>query len=165
MNSEHPDASAQDPVLLGRSAWQQALREALREPGAGFCLYSQQYDDWPLDELDLVQGLRAWALARRSTCVRMLARSYRDFARDFPRFARWRRDCGYVVECRELPPAIEAPPEGLWLRGERGVLALPAQGPRRSLLLRGARWQVSLEAFDQAWDLAEPGFAPDVLGL
>ncbi len=165
MKPQPPEAPAQQPVLVGRVAWQQALRDGLREPGAGFWMYSERYEDWPLDEPEVVQGLRAWALARRRSCVRMLARSYRDFPRDFPRFSRWRLECGYVVECRELPPAIEAPPEGLWLRGERAVLALPAQGQRRSLVLRGARWQVSSEPFEQAWDLAEPGFAPDVLGL
>ena len=164
MNTDDHGVPEQEPPLLGRVAWQQALREGLGAPGAGFGMYSDHYEDWPLDEVDVVQGLRSWALARRRSCVRMLARSYRDFPRDFPRFARWRLDCGYVIECRELPPSIEAPSEGLWLR-ERAVLALPAQRQRRSLILRGARAQVSQEAFEQAWELAEPGFAPDVLGL
>ena len=151
-------------VLEGRAAWQQALRDALREPGVECCMYSDDYRDWPLGEAAVVQALRQWGFGLRKPCVRILAKDYAVILRDFPGFVRWRTDFSHVLECREIPAGIEAPPEGLWLR-ETGVLALPAQHGRRSVLTRGAAWRASLEAFEQAWEVAEPGFVSRLLGL
>ena len=159
----HDDGDARR-VLQGREAWQQALRDALLDPGVGWCMYSDDYRDWPLGEAAVVQALQQWAFGLRNPCVRVLARDYSAVVRDFPRFVRWRTDFGHVLECRELPAGIEAPPEGLWLQ-ERGVLALTAQRNRRSVLTSGGAWRSSLEAFEQAWEVAEPGFVSRLLGL
>ncbi len=157
-------AGAPGGAIEGRQAWLQALREGLFDPGAGFSMYSDGFDGWPLGEPEVVRALREWALPRRRGCARMLARSYAGLMREAPRFVQWRLDFGHVIECRELPPDIAAPSEGLWLR-ERGVLALPAQRERRAVHVQQAAWQASLQAFEQAWDLAEPGFVPVALGL
>lgn len=151
-------------LVLGRLAWQAALRELLLDPGPEWCMYSDDYADWPLGEAAVVEALRGWATGRRQPCVRMLAGSYARLFQECPRFVRWRMDFGHLLECRELPPGIAAPAEGLWLR-ERGLLALPAQRERRAVRIREASWQSSMLAFEQVWNLAEPGFAPTTLGL
>ena len=160
------DSAAQprEQVVDGRLAWQQALRELLLDPGAQLCMYSDDYAEWPLDESALVQGLARWALPRRRPCMRMLARDYSKLLAGNSRFVRWREEFSHVIECRELSPEIEAPPEGLWLH-ERALVALPAQRERRALLQAGRDCQASLQMFEQAWDLAEPGFVPRALGL
>lgn len=151
-------------ILQGRAAWQQALREFLRDPGPQWSMYSEDYSDWPLGEPAVVEALRAWALPRRRPCVRMLARSYERLMQECPRFVRWRTEFGHLLECRELAADLPAPSEGLWLR-DNGLLALPAQRERRAVRTTEASWQASLLGFEQAWDLAEPGFAPTALGL
>ncbi len=161
------DGAAQSeaaPVIEGRLAWQQALRELLLDPGAQLCMYSDDYAEWPLDESALVQGLARWALPRRRPCMRMLARDYSRLLAGNSRFVRWREEFSHVIQCRELSPGIESPPEGLWLH-ERALVALPAQRERRALLQAGRDAQASLQMFEQAWDLAEPGFVPRALGL
>lgn len=151
-------------IVAGRLAWQQALREHLLDPGPLLNLYSDDYTDWPLGESALVRALTDWALPRRQPCVRMLARDYEQLRRDCPRFVRWRVDFGHVIECRVLDVNLPAPPEGLWLR-DHGLIALPAQREHRAVRVREGAWQASLQAFEQAWDLAEPGFSPGSLGL
>lgn len=159
---------AEDPpstgVIEGRLAWRQALRELLLDPGPELRLYSEDYADWPLGEPELIRALSAWALPRPRGCVRMLARDYSRLMVEAPRFVRWRSDFGHVVECRALGPDVAAPVEGIWLR-DRALLALPAQRERRAVIARGASRLESGHAFDEAWDLAEPGFAASVLGL
>jgi hypothetical protein len=160
------DSAAQPEarIIEGRLAWHQALRELLLDPGAQVCMYSDDYAEWPLDESVLVQGLARWALPRRRPCMRMLARDYSKLLAGNSRFVRWREAFSHVIQCRELSSGIEPPPEGLWL-GERALVALPAQRERRALLQAGRDCQGSLQMFEQAWDLAEPGFAPRALGL
>jgi hypothetical protein len=160
------DSAAQTEARLieGRLAWQQALRELLLDAGAQLCMYSDDYAEWPLDESALVQGLARWALPRRRPCMRMLARDYSKLLAGNSRFVRWREEFSHVIQCRELSPDIESPPEGLWLR-ERALVALPAQRERRALLQAARDAQASLQMFEQAWDLAEPGFVPRALGL
>ncbi len=157
------DGAAPQP-LIGRAAWQQALRALLAEPGPECCLYSDRFEDWPLDEPAVVEALAAWALTRPRSCMRMLARGYADLCSRAPRFVRWRMDFGHVLECRELPAEVLAPPEGLWLR-ERALVALPAQNQRRARMLDPARRLATLQDFDQAWELGQAGFVPEILGL
>ena len=158
------EAGAAAQAIEGRLAWRQALRDLLLDPGAQVCLYSEDYADWPLDEAGVVEALTRWALPRRRPCMRMLARDYSKLLAASARFVRWRGDFAHILECREIPPEIEAPAEGLWLR-ERALVALPAQRERRALLQAGRDCQASLQVFEQAWDLGEPGFVPRALGL
>ncbi len=163
-STQDPQARPAQQLIEGREAWRQAVRELLLDPGAQWCMYSADYEDWPLDESAVVQALRRWALPRRRLCVRLLARDYSRLLASCSRFVTWREDFAHLLECRELPPGIEAPSEGLWLR-EHALVALPAQRERRALRQDGREAQASLQFFDQAWELAEPGFAPRALGL
>jgi hypothetical protein len=163
-STQDPEAQPAQQVIEGRLAWRQALRELLLDPGAQWCMYSADYEDWPLDESEVVQALRRWALPRRRPCVRLLARDYSRLLNTCSRFVAWREDFAHLLECRELPTGIDAPSEGLWLR-EHALVALPAQRERRALRQGAREAQASLQLFDQAWELSEPGFAPRALGL
>lgn len=162
--AEGDGAQEEARPIEGLVAWRQALRELLFDPGAELWMYSDDYEDWPLDEPEVVQALTRWALPRRRACAQMLARDYSKLMVNFSRFVQWRGDFSHIIECRELAPELEAPSEGLWVRG-RAAVALPALRTRRATWVQGREWQASQHVFAQAWDLAEPGFVPRPPGL
>ena len=159
-----PPSSLDEPLPVGRQAWQQALREGLAAPGPAWCMYSPDYADWPLHEVAVVDALRAWAVGRRRPCVRMLGRDFDALIRFAPRFVAWRRQFGHLIECRALPETVAAPDECLLLDG-RGWIAKPVQRGRAGLRCSARGWRLAGERFDAAWGDAHPAFAPDVVGL
>ena len=85
-----------------RAGFAAAVRDALtraRDAGAReVLLCDPTFDDWPLDELAVVETLGAWAGPSRKLFV--LAHDFDHLARAAPRFAEWRRLWSHVVQCR-----------------------------------------------------------------
>lgn len=151
-------------VIQGRLAWEQALRELLADPGPEFWMFSPDYADWPLNQVEVIARLDAWALGRKQPCIKMLARSFDRVTRNFPRFVRWRTQFAHLIECHSLPADQPAPAEGLWLLG-RGVQALPADHVRRAVACDAASLLEARHVFDEAWERSEVDFPATTLGL
>ncbi len=153
-----------ETIISGRSAWQQAITELLMAPGPTVSMYSPDYADWPLNQLELIKALDAWGLQRQHPAIRMLARRFDVVQRDQVRFAQWRVRFSHLIDCRELPEDLPAPAECLLLP-DRGLEARPSDGHRRASVCSGGRLHAAFERFDQVWVLSNPGFPAHVLGL
>jgi len=165
MNDEPGFAGDEERMeISGRQAWQMAIQELLRDPGAEISMYSADFSDWPLNQPDVISALDAWGHTRRMPCVRILARRFDIVQRDFARFARWRTRFGHIIVCHALPEELAAPQECLLL-SERGIVALPSDTFRRGLWCSGVRLHTATGLFEQAWQLSEPGFPAQTLGL
>ncbi|MHB1668853.1 DUF7931 domain-containing protein [Thiomonas sp.] len=164
MTSAAQSTNSAATAISGLSAWQQAIAELLSAPGQTFSMYSTDYADWPLNQLELVNALDAWGLQRKHPSIRMLARRFDIVQRDQARFTQWRVRFSHLIDCRELPEDLAAPAECL-LMPERGLVAIPSDGHRRASQCSGGRLHAAFERFDQAWALSDPGFPAHVLGL
>lgn len=150
--------------ISGRIAWQQAIAELLRDPGAEISMYSPDFSEWPLNQADVIGALDTWGHGRRNPCVRMLARRFDLVQREQPRFAQWRTRFAHLIACHVLPEEFAAPPECLLLR-QRGMMALPSESFRRGLWCVGARLHATVDSFEQSWQQSEPAFPAQMLGL
>ena len=152
------------PLIEGRSAWIEALGSILMAPAPGFCLYSPDYAEWPLDDARVVDALTRWALSRRGISMRMLARNFDFVQTRAPRFVQWRIQFAHVVACQSIEPRFAEPAEGV-LGAMRGLVALRGTHARRAVWVEGAALHAEQGGFDAAWDLSEPAFAPTIAGL
>lgn len=152
-------------VIEGRRAWIEALGSVLMVPDTGMCLYSPDYAEWPLDDARVVDALTRWAISRRGLSMRMLARNFDFVQARAPRFVQWRIQFAHVVACQALEPQFPEPAEGV-LGAVRGLMALRGGAQaRRATWVEGAALHAEQGAFDAAWDLSEPAFAPTLAGL
>ncbi len=153
------------PTLIeGWRAWRDALRAALSAPDAVMCLYSPDYAQWPIDDAVVVDGLSRWALSRRAPSVRMLARNFDVVQARSPRFVQWRVRFAHIVICRAIESGLTEPAEGI-LTGTRGLVSLRGARAWRATWVEGPALHAARTAFDAAWELSEPAFAPTIAGL
>lgn len=89
-------------MIESRSDFHDAVRGALAEAALVGCreiwMIDDDFADWPLGESALVDDLTHWALAHRRFTV--VARSFDEVARRYPRWVNWRRQFSHVVQCR-----------------------------------------------------------------
>jgi hypothetical protein len=161
-------ASGQRGELIdGRSAFTVALRYAVEQAGRvglrELWLVDPDFESWPLDDPDLLDGLNRWARLpqRRLT---MVGGSFDVLPRRFARFTEWRGSWAHVVQAfaTEVEPS-QIPT--LLLAGEFSlVLAdrLRWRGHGLSDDKEVADWH---EVVDVLLQRAEPGFGANVLGL
>jgi hypothetical protein len=157
-------------AIDGRRDFEQAVRDALAHlASAGsreLWLCDSDFADWPLGERAVVPLFEAWAYSHRR--FTMLARHYEAVARQHPRWVAWRRQWSHIVDCRELPPEVEAAtcpsllvaPGVVTLRlfdpvRYRGVLAFDG----------GTHEREALATADALLQRSEPGFPATTLGL
>jgi hypothetical protein len=106
MNSSLPNPSADKVpaarVFEGRNAFQAALRQAFADiADAGpreVWMCDDNFADWPLNEVQVVEQLGLWARGPR-TCT-VVALNYDRLPQSHPRWVQWRRQYGHVVACR-----------------------------------------------------------------
>ncbi len=153
-----------ETIISGIGAWQQAIAELLSSPGLSVSMYSPDYADWPLNQIELINALNAWGLQGKHPGIRMLARRFDLVQRDQARFTQWRLRFSYRIDCRELPENLPAPVESL-LTPDRGLVAIPSDTHRRAAMCSSGRLHAAFEQFDQAWALSNAGFPAHVLGL
>ncbi len=151
-------------MISGIGAWQHAIAELLSSPGWSVSMYSPDYADWPLNQIELINALNAWGLQGKHPGIRMLARRFDLVQRDQARFTQWRLRFSHRIDCRELPENLPAPVESL-LTPDRGLVAIPSDTHRRAAMCSSGRLHAAFEQFDQAWALSRPGFPTHVLGL
>ena len=151
----------------GREAFAQRVRDALaaaaQEGWREIILSDATFEDWPLYEKTVVEGLNAWS--RKGRKLTLLAHHFDAMRRLHPRFVEWRVRWDHLLECR-VCKGVEASefPSALWtltwalrrldLVRSTGVATTE---PRMRLLLR--------EELEQRKRQSSPGFSATLLGL
>jgi hypothetical protein len=167
-NTGQPEdtALAQGP-FTGPTAFAALVRNALlqadRQGWSEMVWSDASFEDWPLYERAVVEGLNAWARTGRK--LTLLAHHFDAMRRLHPRFVEWRVRWDHLVECRvckgvsatEFPSALWTPTwamRRLDLVRSTGVASVE---PRMRLLLR--------EELEEKKRQSSPGFPASTLGL
>ena len=89
-------------LITTRSEFHNALKLGFAEAAASgsreIWLCDDDYADWPLGELAVVEQLSRWAASSRR--LTLLARSFDEVARRHGRWVAWRRQWSHIVHCR-----------------------------------------------------------------
>lgn len=151
-----------------RSEFQSAVRRALADIAAAgtreIWLCDDDFADWPLNDVQVVDHLSQWARGHR-TCT-VLARDYDRIQRLHPRWVQWRRQRSHVVQCHT--------PDATRLTGLPCVLLAPGCVTLR--LVDRERWRGAVssqaadavrerERLDALMQHCTDAFAPSTLGL
>ncbi len=94
--------STSDSLITSRGDFHAALRSALAEAAAVGCrellLCDNDFADWPLSEIAVVESFSQWAGSHRS--LTLVAGSFDEVARHHARWNEWRRHWSHIVHCR-----------------------------------------------------------------
>jgi hypothetical protein len=153
--------------LVGRLAFADAVRVAAavaaREGWASIVLADDDFNDWPLGERAVVEGLSAWAHQGRR--MRLLARDFNALRLQQPRFVQWRTTWAHLIEAHAVTQASPHEIAGvIWTP----TWTLERLDPVRSSAVaeHSAERRVALaERLDDWWAKGRPAFAPTTLGL
>ena len=151
-----------------RKEFHEAIRAGLaRAADAGspeICLVDVDFQDWPLNEREVVETLGRWAASRRRLVV--YAHSFDAVPRIAPRFTEWRRQWAHIVQCR-TDPEVEAQqvPTLLLVPGELTVRLLDPARYRGVVSGRASDQADSREAIDALLQRSVEAFPPTTLGL
>ncbi|MEW6704241.1 MAG: hypothetical protein AB1430_05275 [Pseudomonadota bacterium] len=154
-------------AILGRSevvqAWRTLLQRALAEGTRELWCSDVDFADWPLNEPALVEALVRWAKPHHR--LHLLAQHYDEMPRRHPRFVRWRRDWGHLVQawCVEDLDASQQP--CLLIAGDRSIELLDREHWRAVASEEAADAQRARERLDAILQRSAPGFAATTLGL
>lgn len=121
------------------------------------------FEDWPLNTLEVHDALNQWARPGRRLVL--LAVRYDDMVRRHPRFVNWRRRWDHLLDCRlgraavadDFPSALVGPRWFLQRIDRQRSVHLCGQGAEQLFSLR--------EALDQRIRESVPGFPASTLGL
>ena len=161
--------SSDDIAGIGsRNDFHEALRAALTSAAtkgaAEISLVDPRFDDWPLNEIAVVETLTQWVSSRRKFVI--VAHSFDELARRAPRFAQWRRQWAHVIECRS-PDEIEADqvPTLLFVPGIVCVRLLDRVHYRGTVSARPADHVDCRETIDALLQRSTEAFPVTTLGL
>ncbi len=157
------------PVIDSRGSFVGALRWGLQQAIAMDArlihFVDPRFDDWPLDDAEICQGLAGW-LRRPGRSLCLLAGSYDEVPRRWPRFTAWRRDWAHAIDAWQAPPEL-VPGLPTLLLADCGVSVQlvdldhwrgrAAVDQRRALIWR--------EEIDAVLQRSERAFAVNTLGL
>lgn len=153
--------------FAGRIAFAQLIRDSLAaaaEQGWNqLILCDGGFEDWPLNEKEVIDSLNAWARGGRSFTV--VASQYDGIVRQHPRFVNWRRTWGHIVDsriCRQIDSVNF--PSVLW----SPRWALQRLDPVRCSGIAGAEPERIVQIREQLQELLQvssPGFPATTLGL
>lgn len=111
--------------------------------------FDPNFSDWPWSRPEALEALQGWA--GRGRRLRLLAVGFETLQQSQPRFVRWRRDYGHLVDARAIPedePEQDLPMAMLLLDAAEG-------GTRGLRLHEKARWRGVVFAdqaqFSQNW--------------
>ncbi|MFN7640914.1 MAG: hypothetical protein ACK5OI_15025 [Curvibacter sp.] len=153
--------------LQGRTAFQQAVRDALltagREGWREIIVCDASFADWPLGERAVAKALQDWSRSGRRFV--MLAMGYEGLPRWHARFVIWRQTWDHIIECRTCRgsdassfPSVFWGPSWVMQRVDtkQDVLLCDHQAARRVALR---------QLLDECHRDSSPGFPASVLGL
>lgn len=173
MDSTETSAGAADRVPLphgpfaGPTAFADLVRNALlqanNEGWTEMVWSDASFEDWPLYEKAVVEGLNSWA--RKGRKLTLLAHHFDAMRRLHPRFVDWRIRWDHLLECRvckgvdatEFPSALWTPTWALRRLDLVRCTGVASTEPRMRLLLR--------QELDERMRQSSPGFPASTLGL
>ena len=157
----------QQGPFAGPTAFAGLLRAAIAQAGQrgwNEMVWSDaSFEDWPLYEKAVVEGLNAWA--RKGRKLVLLAHHFDAMHRIHPRFVEWRVRWDHLLECRvcksigesEFPSAMWTPDWALRRLDPVRCTGVASVEPRVRMRLR--------EELEERRKQGAPGFAASVLGL
>lgn len=145
------------------AAWRKLVMEALEQGVRELWWSDVDFVDWPLNEPLLVDALAQWARPHRR--LHLVAQHYDEMPRRHPRFVRWRRDFGHVVDawCAEDVDPSQHP--CLLVAGDSSIELLDHGHWRAKTSEDPADAQRARERLDAILQRSAPGFAATTLGL
>ena len=162
-----PLTPLQHGAFIGPAAFADGVRNALAhaasEGWTEMVWSDATFEDWPLYEKAVVEGLNAWS--RRGRKLILLAHSFDAMRRLHPRFVDWRVRWDHIVECRvcrgveasEFPSALWTPTWAMRRLDLVRSTGVASAEPRMRLLLR--------EELEERKRQSSPGFSATLLGL
>ena len=153
--------------FTGPTAFADLIRNALlranNEAWSEMVWSDATFEDWPLYEKAVVEGLNAWS--RKGRKLTLLAHHFDAMRRLHPRFVEWRVRWDHLLECRvckgveasEFPSALWTPTWALRRLDLVRSTGVATTEPRMRLLLR--------EELEQRKRQSSPGFSATLLGL
>lgn len=155
-------------IIASRSEFHDALREAFALVADKGCrevfISDTDFADWPLGERAVIDSLTRWAYAHRKLTV--LAQSFDEFQRRYPRWVQWRKQWSHVVECRTPDEADAGQVPGLFLAP--GIVTLRVLDPvhyRASMSFDEADAILARENIDALLQRSVEAFPASTLGL
>lgn len=155
-------------LIATRLEFQDALREAFGDIARTGCrevyLCDEDFADWPLNEIAVVEHLAQWAHSHRK--LTLVARHFDEFPRRHPRWVEWRRQWSHVVECRALDPSEAGPvPVLLVAPGLLTLRLVDPIGHRGSFSREQADILQNRESVDAVLQHSNEAFPVTILGL
>ena len=153
--------------FTGPTAFADLIRNALlranNEAWSEMVWSDATFEDWPLYEKAVVEGLNAWS--RKGRKLTLLAHHFDAMRRLHPRFVEWRVRWDHLLECRvckgveasEFPSALWTPTWALRRLDLVRSTGVATTEPRMRLLVR--------EELEQRKRQSSPGFSASLLGL
>ncbi len=153
--------------FTGPTAFADLIRNALlranNEAWSEMVWSDATFEDWPLYEKAVVEGLNAWS--RKGRKLTLLAHHFDAMRRLHPRCVEWRVRWDHLLECRvckgveasEFPSALWTPTWALRRLDLVRSTGVATTEPRMRLLLR--------EELEQRKRQSSPGFSATLLGL
>jgi hypothetical protein len=165
MSQESPDV----PPISSRAEFAAAVQwfvdRAAQRSARTMCWLDPDFNDWPLDNPQLLGSLGTWLKLPQRRLL-MVAADWSRVAREHPRFCAWRLPRAHVVDTRRAPEemAAETPcvllddgPTSVHLLDRTYWRGVCSADPHDAYRLR--------ERFDALTQRSEPDFAPTTLGL
>lgn len=157
------------PTIDSRSGFAAALQwgfqTAFDQGARRIVCSSPDFADWPFDDPALLQGLTAW-LKRPQRRLQLLARSYDEVPRRYPRFNAWRVDWAHAIEGYVAPEELAADlPTVLVSDGAVSVHLIDALRWRGRVEHDERRARLWCDELDVVLQRSERGFATSTLGL
>ncbi len=157
------------PPIDSPASFAAALRwgfdAAFAQPARRIVCVDGDFAAWPLDAPALLEGLTAWLRLPQRRLV-LLARSYDEVPRRWPRFTAWRRDWVHAVEAWQPPDDLAADLPTLLLADTTLSVQLLDALRWRGRSCTDAReihpWSEHIDALLQQ---SSPAFSAETLGL
>jgi len=158
-----------EPRLIdSRSGFQQALREVFAALPASSCrevlLCDEDFADWPLGEVAVVDALSRWINSRRKLVV--IARHFDEVQRRHPRWVQFRRQWAHAVDCQGAEAVDVRPlPVALLATGGCVLRLADAVHHRGRLSIEEVDIRLTREGIDAILQQSGPAFPPTTLGI
>lgn len=161
MNEDHR-------LITTRSEFHDALREAFEEMARSGCreawMCDEDFADWPLGDLGIIDSLTRWAMPHRK--LTLVARHYDEVVRRYPRFVMWRRQYSHVIEARAQEEAEAGQIPTILLAPEVVCVRLTDPVRYRGALSRDVADAIRYrEMIDAATQRSVESFPASILGL